>query len=146
MMQKPSMVDAPFGGAPEQAPRWDLVDTEGYGGGIRFFGSVPDLLGVRRYIQEEGVRRWSNRGPTRVEGTPGGVGGRRAPLPHALLVDVLTQGPSPLDHVRSENHVPEGFIPFGLRLIFFFCETLKQAKKQQFWAGPPINRLVPKVI
>ena len=23
------------GGAPEQAPRWDLVDTESYGGGIR---------------------------------------------------------------------------------------------------------------
>ena len=29
------MIDAPFGGAPEQAPRWDLVDTESYGGGIR---------------------------------------------------------------------------------------------------------------
>ena len=28
------MVDAPSGGAPEQAPRWDLVDTESYGGGI----------------------------------------------------------------------------------------------------------------
>ena len=24
------------GGAPEQAPRWDLVDTESCGGGIRF--------------------------------------------------------------------------------------------------------------
>ena len=24
----------PFGGAPEQAPRWDLVDTESCGGGI----------------------------------------------------------------------------------------------------------------
>ena len=44
-----------------------------------------------------------------------------------FLFNFLTQGPSPLDHVRSENHVPEGFIPFGLRLIFFFCETLKQA-------------------
>ena len=30
------MVDAPSGGAPKQAPRWDLVDTEGCGGGIRF--------------------------------------------------------------------------------------------------------------
>ena len=30
------MVDAPSGGALEHAPRWDLVDTEGYGGGIRF--------------------------------------------------------------------------------------------------------------
>ena len=24
-----------------------------------------------------------------------------------------------------QNHAPEGFIPFGLRSIFFFCETLK---------------------
>ena len=29
------MIDAPSGGASEQAPRWDLVDTESYGGGIR---------------------------------------------------------------------------------------------------------------
>ena len=29
------MIDAPSGGAPEQAPRWDLVDTESYGSGIR---------------------------------------------------------------------------------------------------------------
>ena len=30
------MINAPSGGAPEQAPRWDLVDTESCGGGIRF--------------------------------------------------------------------------------------------------------------
>ena len=29
------MIDAPSGGASEKAPRWDLVDTESYGGGIR---------------------------------------------------------------------------------------------------------------
>ena len=29
------MIDAPSGGAPEKAPRWDLVDIESYGGGIR---------------------------------------------------------------------------------------------------------------
>ena len=29
------MMDAPSGGAPEQAPRWDLVDTKSCGGGIR---------------------------------------------------------------------------------------------------------------
>ena len=45
-------------------------------------------LGVRRYIYEEEVRRWSNVGPMRVEGVPG-EGGRRAPLPRAFLVDVL---------------------------------------------------------
>ena len=27
------MIDAPSGGAPEQAPRWDLTGTEGCGGG-----------------------------------------------------------------------------------------------------------------
>ena len=36
------MVDAPSGGAPEQAPRWDLGDTESYGGGIRFL--APSLI------------------------------------------------------------------------------------------------------
>ena len=41
------MVDAPSGGAPEQAPRWDLVDTEGCGGGIRFLALV---LIVRGYV------------------------------------------------------------------------------------------------
>ena len=30
------MIDAPSGGAPEKAPRWDLTGTEGCGGGIRF--------------------------------------------------------------------------------------------------------------
>ena len=29
------MINAPSGGALEQAPRWDLVDTESYGDGIR---------------------------------------------------------------------------------------------------------------
>ena len=41
------MIDAPSGGAPEQAPRWDLVDTESYGGGIRFLAPFFDLS---RYV------------------------------------------------------------------------------------------------
>ena len=36
------MIDAPSGGAPEQAPRWDLMDTESYGGGIRVW--APFLI------------------------------------------------------------------------------------------------------
>ena len=39
------MVDAPSGGAPEQALRWDLVDTEGCGGGIRFLAPVLIVWG-----------------------------------------------------------------------------------------------------
>jgi len=36
------VIDAPSGGAPEQAPRWDLVGTECCGGGIRFL--APYLI------------------------------------------------------------------------------------------------------
>ena len=32
------MVDSPSGRAPAKAPRWDLADTEGYGGGNYFSG------------------------------------------------------------------------------------------------------------
>ena len=39
------MVDAPSGGALGQAPRWDLVDTEGCGGGIRFLAPVLIIWG-----------------------------------------------------------------------------------------------------
>ena len=53
------------------------------------------------------------------------LGGGGAPHPRDRLFCSLEQGPSPLDHVRSENHVPEGFILFGLRLIFRFFETFK---------------------
>ena len=45
LMSKPSEIDAPSGGAPEQAPRWDLVDTESYGGGIRCLAPILIVWG-----------------------------------------------------------------------------------------------------
>ena len=45
LIQKPSMVDAPSGGAPEHAPRWDLMDEEGGGGGIRFLAPILIVRG-----------------------------------------------------------------------------------------------------
>ena len=64
------MVDAPSGGAPEQAPIWDLVDTEGCGGGIRFLAPV---LIVRGYV---GIYRRKEY----VGGATGGPRGRGARL------------------------------------------------------------------
>ena len=46
-------------------------------------------------------------------------------LPRGLLISFLMSTPSLLDYVCSKNHSPEGFIPFGFRLIFLFYETLK---------------------
>ena len=66
------------------------------------------------------VGRGSLEGPTRQGRALGGC-----PYPHEHLVALLTEGPSLLDLVRSKNHVPEGFILFGLRLIFLFFKTLK---------------------
>ena len=62
----------------EQAPRWDLVDTESYGGGIRVFAPYLIVWGyVDIYRRKEyvggatgGPRGWRARL---------GVGGRRAP-------------------------------------------------------------------
>ena len=47
------------------------------------------------------------------------------PLSRGALGSFLTCTPSSPDHVRSKNHVPGGFIPFGLRLIFLFFKILK---------------------
>ena len=44
------------GGAPEQATRWDLVDTESFGGGIRFLAPVLIVWGyVDIYRRKEYV-------------------------------------------------------------------------------------------
>ena len=39
------MVDSPSGRVPTKAPRWDLVDTEGYGGGNCVSGAPWMFLG-----------------------------------------------------------------------------------------------------
>ena len=82
------MIDAPSGGAPKQAPRWDLVDTESYGGGIRVLAPVLTVWGYGDiYI---GGRS------TSVEQQGGHEGGGRAwwgwarPLPRGLLSCALT--------------------------------------------------------
>ena len=64
------MVDAPSGGAPEQAPRWDLMDTESCGGGIRFLAPVLIVWGyVGIYRRKE-----------YVGGAKGGPRGRESAL------------------------------------------------------------------
>ena len=56
-------MDAPSGGAPEQAPRWDLMDTESYGGGIMVFGSCSDRLGYVGIYRRKEYVGGATRGP-----------------------------------------------------------------------------------
>ena len=63
------MIDSPSDEAPEQAPRWDLVDTESYGSGIRLLAPylvVWGYVGIYRrkeYIDGAigGPRGWRER-------------------------------------------------------------------------------------
>ena len=64
-------MDAPSGGAPEQAPRWDLMDTEGCGGGIRFLAPVlivRGYVGIYRRKEYVGGAAGGPRGRGRAQG------------------------------------------------------------------------------
>ena len=70
LMYMPSVIGAPSSGAPEQAPRWDLVDIESCSGGIRVL--APYLI-VWGYV---GIYRKKEY----VGGATGGPRGWRACL------------------------------------------------------------------
>ena len=65
-------MDAPSSGAPEQAPRWDLVDTEGCGGGIRFLAPVLIVRGYLGIYRKEEYVDGASRGPRGRGARPGG--------------------------------------------------------------------------
>ena len=84
-------MDAPSGGAPEQAPRWDLVDTESCDSGIRVLAPYLIIWGYAGIYRRKEY----------VGGATGGhEGGGRTwwgwarPLPRGLLFPFLTLGPS----------------------------------------------------
>ena len=92
-----------------------------------------DVFKVCRYIFAKEVGQGSHEGPMRVGGAPTPLG--RALLLRGCLGCFLMSTPSLLDCVCSKKIAPEGFIPFGLRLIFLSFETLKQGKKQELALG-----------
>ena len=122
LMSMPSVIDSPSGGSPEKAPRWDLTGTEGCGGGkvvswlpLMFLG-YKSIYRRKKYVGGApwGPRWWGRAYP------PG-----RALLPRGRLTEFQTSTPSLLDCFRSKKDHREGIIPFGLRLVFLFCKTLK---------------------
>ena len=116
------MGDPPYGRVPEQGPDLFLVATEACGGGTPDLLCSPKVLGYMDiYRRKKSVR--GPRGAHEGGGRAQGVG--RASPPRGFLEASLTSTPSLLDCFHSKNNSPEGFILFGLRLIFLFFETLK---------------------
>ena len=134
----------PPGEPRNKAPRWDLVDTEGCGGGIRFL--APYLI-IWGYVGIYGRKEY-------VGGATGGPQGWRACLvgearPPTLwlpcwLLDVGSKSPGSCSFRKSCSRRFHSV--WNLFDIPFLRNPKIGKKKQQFWAGPPVNRLVPKII
>ena len=99
-----------------KGPRWDLMGTEGCGSG-KVVSCLPLIfLGYKSIYRQNKY----------VCGAPCGPRGwGRALLPRESFAEFQTSTPSLLDCVCSKKDPPEGFIPFGFRLIFLYCKTLK---------------------
>ena len=85
------MIDAPSGGAPEQAPRWDLVDTESYGGGIRFLAPLLIVWGYAGIYRRKKYVGGAPRGPQGRGRTPTLVTASLMPW-HRVQVSWITFG------------------------------------------------------
>ena len=96
------MIDAPSDGAPERALRWDLVDIESCGGGIRFLDPVLIVLGyVGIYRRKE-----------YVGGAPRGPRGRGRALGGGAPPTLVTASPMPWRRVQFS------WITFGEKITF----------------------------
>ena len=126
-------MDAPSGGAPEQALRWYLVDTGSYGGGIRVL--APSLI-VWGYV---GIHRRKEYigGAKRVHAPP-------TSWPPLFFLDVGSKSPGSCSLRKSRSRrFHSVWTPFD---IPFLQNPKTGKKKQRFWVGPPVNRLVSKII
>src|SRR3954462_3993357 len=83
--------DTLSGGAPEQAPRWDLMDTESCGGGIRFLAPYLFVWGYVGIYRRKKYVGGASGGP---RGRGGALrGGRGAPT-------LVTASPMPWHRVQ----------------------------------------------
>ena len=143
LMYMPSVIGAPSSGAPEQAPRWDLVYTESYDGGIRVL--APYLLAwgyVDIYRRKEYVGGATG-GPRGWRARLVGVGAPPTSWPPVSFLDVGYKSLWSYSLRKSRSRMFHSvWTPFDIP----FLRNPKTGKKQQFWAGPPVNRLVPKII
>ena len=132
MMKMATGEGSPLRMVPGRAPKRFLVATEACGGGTPDLSWDSMFLGyVGLYRRKKSVGRCSRAHET---GGHHPVRGAWPPIswPPRGSFDVESKSPG---SYSSKNHATEGFILFGLRLIFLFFEILKQAIKQQYGLG-----------
>ena len=132
----------PSGGVPEKAPRWDLTGTEGCDGGNCvslapwLFSGYVGLYRRKKYV---GGRP---RGPRDMGARP--IGAAPSYLMEAsaaswLALQVLWITFVPKITLQRFHSL---WTPFDIP----FLRNTEIGKKTTIWAGPPVSRLVPKMI
>ena len=137
------MNNTPSGGAPEKAPRWDLTRTEGCGSGIRVLAPylvVWGYVGICRRKKYVGGATWAPRG---WRARLGGVGAPPSSCLPGSFLDIGSKSSGSRSFQKLRFRMFHSvWTPFNI----LFLQDTEIGKKQQFWAGPPVNRLVPKII
>ena len=110
----------------------------------QFFMLASDVFGVHGYIQEEEVGQWKLEGTTRVAGTPTPRG--HASHPRGRLGCCLTSTPCPVDCVCSKKDRSRRFHSVWTPFDIPFLRNTEIGKKIAIRVGPPVSRLVPKMI
>ena len=137
------MVDFPSGRVPAKAQRWDLADTEGYGGGncvswcSWMFSGYVGIYRRKKYVGG------CPEGPTRQGARP--IGGPRPPISWEprLLLDLHSKSSGSRSFQKSRS---QRFHSVWTPIDIPFLQNTEIGKKTAIRAGPPVSRLVPKMI
>ena len=135
-------INSPSGGAPTKAPRWDLVDTEGYGGGncvswcCWMFSGYVGIYRTKKYVGG------CPRGP-RDRGRALQGGGAPISWGPRELLDLQSKLSGSCSFQKScSQRFHSVWTPFDIS----FLRNTEIGKKTAIRAGPPVSRLVPKMI
>ena len=138
------MIDSPSGGAPKKAPRWDLTGTKGCGGGNRVSWCSSVFSGYVSIYIGEGSRSGEPRGAHEGGGRSHPPREHLTPLwPPRLLLDVHSKSPGlRLFQKDRSQRFHSIWTPFDIP----FLRNTEIGKKIAIRVGPPVSRLVPKMI
>ena len=126
-----------------KAPRWDLTDTEGYGGGNISLVSPWMFLGYVGLYRRKKYVGGRPRGPQdKGRAQRGWV---RPPIswPPRLHLGLHSESSGSRSFQKSRS---QRFHFVWTLFDIPFIRNTEMGNKTTIWVGPPVSRLVPKVI
>ena len=119
------------------------MDKESYGGGIGVLDPYLIIWGYVGIYRRKDYVGGATGGPRGWRARLVGVGAPPTSWPLVSFLDVGSKSLWSYSFRKSRSRrFHSVWTPFDIP----FLRNPKTGKKQQFWAGPPVNRLVPKII